>query len=56
MAKILSFEVTDELYARIVAQQQKENITYLSPFLRELIEDALAKLETKEDDSLSDHQ
>jgi hypothetical protein len=42
MARILSFGVSEELFARITAQQQKDNCVYLSPFLRALVESALA--------------
>ena len=45
MAKILSFEVSEELYIRIVAQQQKDKYEFLSPFLRTLISDALTEQE-----------
>jgi hypothetical protein len=45
MAKILSFEVTDEFYEKIVGAQQKIGFTYLSPFLRHLVENALLVLE-----------
>jgi hypothetical protein len=41
MARILSFGVSEELFARITAQQQKDNCVYLSPFLRALVESAL---------------
>ena len=41
MSKILSFEVSDEVYERIVTQQKRANIPYLSPFLRTLIEESL---------------
>jgi hypothetical protein len=47
MAKILSFEVTDEFYERVVAQQQRAHFTYLSPFLRSLVEDGVLALERK---------
>jgi hypothetical protein len=47
MARILSFEVTDEFYGRLVAMQAKEGFSYLSPFLRECIEYALAVLEQR---------
>lgn len=45
MAKILSFEVSDELHERLLAQQQKARCNYLSPFLRKLVEEALVVLE-----------
>jgi hypothetical protein len=49
MPKILSFEVSDELYERVVTAQQKAQVNYLSPFLRTLVEDALLVLEQNEE-------
>jgi hypothetical protein len=49
MAKILSFEVADDLYERIVKQQKRANVPYLSQFLRALVEDSLTTLETTEE-------
>jgi hypothetical protein len=45
MEKILSFGVSEELFARLVAQQQRDNFVYLSPFLRSLVESQLSILE-----------
>ena len=50
MAKILSFEVSDELNLRLVAARTKAGFTYLSPFLRHLVEQALLVLEAIPDD------
>lgn len=45
MAKLLSVQVTDELYNRVVTQQQKLQFMRLSPFLRKLIVSGLTVLE-----------
>jgi|HubBroStandDraft_5_1064220.scaffolds.fasta_scaffold272512_2 hypothetical protein len=47
MAKILSFEVSDAFYERLIGEQQKEGVNYLSPFLRTLVEEALSAHEKR---------
>jgi hypothetical protein len=49
MAKVLSFEVADDLYERIVKQQRRANVPYMSQFLRVLVEDSLSVLEASEE-------
>ena len=49
MAKVLSFEVADDLYERIATQQRRANIPYMSQFLRVLVEDSLSVLEASEE-------
>jgi hypothetical protein len=54
MATILSFEVTDEFKQRLLDQQRKEGVNYLSPFLRTLVEEALSAHERDRKEAVKD--